>query len=112
MWLLLVPIGHRRDIICKRLIGTIGPPAQRLDGDAEILLETDGIQNVPAVQAPLGRPVFTPMLEYVAHVGRRVHSREAIGAAEIVFRARATDRRECAIAIEEELDLPLPKPTV
>src|SRR5438105_1693617 len=47
----LVPEGGGGDVVLEGEVAVSGAPAERLDGDAQVLLESDGVRNVPAVHA-------------------------------------------------------------
>ena len=62
----LIPVGHRRNIVCKKFELTVCPPAQRLDGNTQVFLKADWIHDVPAVQAPkIWRTALEGVLERI-----------------------------------------------
>ena len=113
-----VVVGHRGDVVLQRQVAAAGAPAQRLNGDADILLEVDGIGKVPAVEPKARlRAVDAVGADHLrqAGIGRgkglvlvRGLILEVVGAAEVVLRARAADGGILAVVVEEELDLPSP----
>ena len=46
-----VPEGGGGDVVPRRQIAAARAPPERLDGGREVLLEADGIEEVPAVEA-------------------------------------------------------------
>lgn len=58
MRLLLIPECGGSNVVCQRLILTVGPPSECLDCNLQVAVEDDGIRDVPPVQAPLGRPIW------------------------------------------------------
>ena len=108
----LVPVRNRGDIVGKRLVFARGPPAQGLYGHSQIGPETDRIQKVPAVEAPLSGSVVLCMFQRAAGVRGAVDFRKSIAAAEVIFRSCSVDRRKFRVAINVELDLALAKPAV
>ena len=66
----LVPVGHRADVISQRLIDSVGPPAQRLHRHPQVLIKADRVHNVPAIQPVLGYLALFPMVERIAQEGR------------------------------------------
>ncbi len=109
---LLIPVGDRSDVVGERLIRVVRPPAESLYGDAQVLLETDGVHEVPAIEAPLRWAILARMTERAADIGCRVSLREAVAAEEVIFRTGAVDCRELAVAVHVELDFTLAKPAV
>src|SRR6185437_10184493 len=123
----LIPEGDRGDVVLQRQVAavTLGAPAERLNGDAQILLEAHWVGDVPAVEAEaLLRSVDAIGPDHLRHArvgggelavlallaavdNARV---EVVGAAEVVFRAGAADGRELGVAVHEELDLALAPP--
>ena len=47
----LEPVGCGGDVVLKGEIATAGAPAEGLDGDTEVLAESDGVRDVPAIHA-------------------------------------------------------------
>ena len=47
----LIPKRHGRDVVLQRQIAPARLPAEVLNGDFEIVLETNRVGNVPAIEA-------------------------------------------------------------
>jgi len=125
----LVPEYDRRDIILQWQIAATASPPERLDGYLQILLEPDGIGDMPSIESEALRCIIQSIA--TDHlVEPTIWSREfgvpayhctriilltrleIIGAAEIVFGSGSTDGRIPGISIHEEFDLPLAPPAV
>src|SRR5258706_2071006 len=131
----LVPERHGGHVILKREVAAAAAPAQGLHCDPQALLETDGIRDVPAIEAEarLGgiEPVRPDDLRHTRvrggellvvlgprtapgtapGAGARPRARdESVGAAEVVFRAGPADGWVLAVVVHEELDLTFPPP--
>ena len=119
--LFLIPVGDGGHFAIELLVQAAFLPAERLDGDLEILFEADGVGDVPAVQAEL--------LAGFVDLVRRQHLRKAgvgrgeglvfvevvvleiVGAAKIIFGAGAADGGELGIAVHVEFDFAFTPPT-
>ena len=104
---------------CSGQVSAAGLPAEGLDLHAEVLGEMNGVKNVPAVQTEaLLALVETIGADHLRHaeVRRRVFGVAAAGdvevpgAAKVVLRAGAADRREIVVAVEVDLELALAPP--
>ncbi|MNI48712.1 hypothetical protein D3C73_1032890 [compost metagenome] len=124
----MIPIGDRCHVILafeKPLLVY----ADLLNCNFQILLKSDGIQNMPTVKSPHGRHIVIVVqimdglvmagIVGIAHVWRAVRvldrlpvplSRKAPGTAEIIFSAGAADGRILPIAVDIHLDLALSPP--
>ena len=75
MRFLLIPVGYRRYVIGQGFepAGVTLTSTERLDGHAQIARETNGIHDVPAVQAPFVTAIAAAAAEGSADVGRRIY---------------------------------------
>ena len=117
----LVPVGHRGQVILQRQITAALAPAQRLDGDLQILLKVNGINDVPAVHAKAELAGIEgigcdDLMESRIRRGKgniavmRPGILKIIGAAEIVFCAGTANGGELFVPVHEELNLALAPP--
>ena len=51
MWLFLIPEGDRGDVVLQELVASVRLPAQCLNRHLEIVLEPDGVRDVPPIEA-------------------------------------------------------------
>src|SRR5579859_916909 len=119
MRLTLIPERGRGDIILQGQIAMTAAPAERLDGDSQVLLKTNRVHDMPAIQAkalltaiePIGFDDLGQTQEGCGE-GTVLASwlLEVPGSAEVIFCTRATDSREILIAVQIKFDLALTPP--
>jgi hypothetical protein len=112
VWLRLVPVTNRGDVVLERLELAVRPPSQSLHAHLQVLIKADGIRDVPAVQAVLRNLALHFPPERIAEECGAVGVAETPGSSEVVFRPCAADGGELLVAVHEELDLAFAPPAV
>src|ERR1700739_586366 len=110
----LVPKGDRCNIVHQRQISLSALPPERLNSDAQIMIETDGVRYMPAIETEaLLRLIKAVRLDDLRETG--VGRSESvvlmcflifkiIGAVEVVFCTGPVNGGELLVAIQEEFD--------
>src|ERR1051326_8370784 len=119
MRLALIPKGSGRYIILKRKIAAFFAPAQRLNGDPQLVFKADGVENMPAIEAKT-----LPTLEgrfRRNNLGQAQEQRgigaivtfwedKAPGSPKIILGARSSNSWERIIPIQVKFDLTFSPP--
>ena len=114
----LIPISHRRDVILQRQIPAFAAPAQGLHGDAKVVLEADGVQDMKAVHSvPVALMIGFVLLGLGGDIGVAQERGGVVvvktpGPAEIILGAGAADGGELRIPVDERFELSLAPPAV
>src|SRR5690242_21472820 len=125
----LVPEHCRGNVILQRQITSPASPAECLDGNFQIFIESNRIGNMPAIQSKsLGNLVMTISFYYLAKAGigrgecsivRFIYSCgiflpgiEIVRATEIILRPGSVYSREFCVAIHVEFNLTFAPPAV